>query len=956
LWKIEKLEIMAGKVENFANKVDWTINTGWANVMMRPAFIGLSGKLNTVEDVVRENAKLSDNERLEKAEEILWRKLTKRQKEAILKAHYVWSEREWAGVYNYTIWELLEKNKILKEAGFTKAEREKLVRQGLVGEEVKKWLSTEEFFNNFVNWLEKEYPELKKYVDKVWDKNRFVKYVKEYSNNEDIKWKYEKLYWDNALKALAKDAVIYSKFDFLDVDNIFKYRDMLLYLLKESDKTELAKKLVYLLEGLDKETLLANTFIRETIDDFNNRFKNNKENNLFDAYTIFYDTFNSELLRLYLTWKLNIWKWWEVINFLKDSWAYLDDTIKSYNIVVLRARNFDYLKTLPKDKLEKIINNINKIIGDTKKENKGEFVDNYNKENTSNKTHNKLFDENTEVKGKEKESDKKQNQKEVYLLENKVSSELKQVLDFIKNEGTERDRVYLSKFDFKVAREFVKTFSKEDFDKIKTLVKNKISLRFDVLGEDVFSVIDSLSDKDIHNILEMKQYFDDIDLVAYYKAKAYNDWKNIDLFLKNKDLLNNKYFRDIKIWSYYLYSNDLEWLIKALSSKAKLFDSFSKFIWIRVYDNYMELVLKSKNWTYYKKYSVHIDYFDFINDDLLQVFVEMTNKWLDLSDYSKLFPEFVMYAGKLSIEDIKHIWLIRYFFDEKLLKELLKYTATNGSDKLNFLLKNNPYLFELVSVNNGYPLKFNNLDEVIEIVKQYKNLEKQDLSLDKIKKIKNPYLKEVFLRKFLKNMDKDTLKEIKIDDKLFFDIARNNLKILYELYRETPNILNWVNPYLKVILEHIWKENDINFWQEAFKKNLINSRILDDAERNNPYFKEQFNYLIKFSAKDELIDMIEYSNKLQYVSSYKWLLNYCNNYHIMKWVEKLIFYGFVPKVNNLLRYFSNNPKVLSVNRFGWLVISEYLNKILNADITNIWRVADTIYYEIERLTRAARDW
>lgn len=138
-WKMEKLESVADKIEWLSNKVDWTINTGWANLAIKPSYIRLAGKLNTAEDVVKANAKLSDKERLTKAENILGRKLTKEQKNALLDAHNIWDERVWAWVYNYTKAELLQKARILKKAWLNKDGIRTLMENGIVGSGVKKW-------------------------------------------------------------------------------------------------------------------------------------------------------------------------------------------------------------------------------------------------------------------------------------------------------------------------------------------------------------------------------------------------------------------------------------------------------------------------------------------------------------------------------------------------------------------------------------------------------------------------------------------------------------------------------------------------------------------------------------------------------------------------------------------------------------------------------------------------
>ena len=100
------------------------------------------------EDVI-ENTLLSDEQRLAKAEEILKKPLSKEQKEAILKAHYVGFGQKGkdgivAGVYNYTLAQLKEKAEILKnEGGFTQEQRRVLVETGIAA-------ATTDHFDNLV--------------------------------------------------------------------------------------------------------------------------------------------------------------------------------------------------------------------------------------------------------------------------------------------------------------------------------------------------------------------------------------------------------------------------------------------------------------------------------------------------------------------------------------------------------------------------------------------------------------------------------------------------------------------------------------------------------------------------------------------------------------------------------------------------------------------------------------
>lgn len=78
----------------------------------------------------------SHKERLSKAQQLLERTLTKKQKLAFLKAHYVGlgekgKDGSAAGAYNLTQKQISERTRLLEEAGFSKDERRELVETGL---------------------------------------------------------------------------------------------------------------------------------------------------------------------------------------------------------------------------------------------------------------------------------------------------------------------------------------------------------------------------------------------------------------------------------------------------------------------------------------------------------------------------------------------------------------------------------------------------------------------------------------------------------------------------------------------------------------------------------------------------------------------------------------------------------------------------------------------------------
>jgi hypothetical protein len=103
-------------------------------------------------------AKLGNAERKEAAKFYLKRELPPHQQDAIIKAHEVGSTRAWAWIHNYSQKELLEKIRILEQAGFSKEERRVLLEKGVCGkipiseEELTKIVANIE---RQVKWLEK---------------------------------------------------------------------------------------------------------------------------------------------------------------------------------------------------------------------------------------------------------------------------------------------------------------------------------------------------------------------------------------------------------------------------------------------------------------------------------------------------------------------------------------------------------------------------------------------------------------------------------------------------------------------------------------------------------------------------------------------------------------------------------------------------------------------------------
>lgn len=97
-------------------------------------------KIIIPKEEVEKNWQLSDDERLKRAQELLWfDNLTEEQKEAIISSHNIWNWEKWkewqkAWIYNYTTEQILKKSRILKwekwekDNIFDKKQREILIK------------------------------------------------------------------------------------------------------------------------------------------------------------------------------------------------------------------------------------------------------------------------------------------------------------------------------------------------------------------------------------------------------------------------------------------------------------------------------------------------------------------------------------------------------------------------------------------------------------------------------------------------------------------------------------------------------------------------------------------------------------------------------------------------------------------------------------------------------------
>lgn len=117
-----------------ADTVTMPFRDGHSTVAFLPQKPGslliMSGKENAWVDLNLENSSLSLEPRAGKAEAVLGRELSTSQKDAVLKAHEVGA----GGEGKFTPSELMQKARILEEAGFSKDERRKLMEEGITGD------------------------------------------------------------------------------------------------------------------------------------------------------------------------------------------------------------------------------------------------------------------------------------------------------------------------------------------------------------------------------------------------------------------------------------------------------------------------------------------------------------------------------------------------------------------------------------------------------------------------------------------------------------------------------------------------------------------------------------------------------------------------------------------------------------------------------------------------------
>jgi hypothetical protein len=115
-------------------------------------------------ETVYANAALSDAERFSKTETALGRKLSDSEGQAVLKAHNTGENK----VYETLPSELRAKAKILNQAGFDRAERETIVRNGLAGKPELKWQRYSELplpTPRFEQYLTRSPKEVKRLID-----------------------------------------------------------------------------------------------------------------------------------------------------------------------------------------------------------------------------------------------------------------------------------------------------------------------------------------------------------------------------------------------------------------------------------------------------------------------------------------------------------------------------------------------------------------------------------------------------------------------------------------------------------------------------------------------------------------------------------------------------------------------------------------------------------------------
>jgi hypothetical protein len=127
-WGVER---WASKLQQVAWRVDSVVSTAWTSELLRGAKIwapssNIESRVFSPDEMMN-NSKLVDVERLQKAEEYLWVKLTDIQKEALISAHNYGAE----GGLAYSQWEKIVKGKKLMESGFTREQTQILLDSAL---------------------------------------------------------------------------------------------------------------------------------------------------------------------------------------------------------------------------------------------------------------------------------------------------------------------------------------------------------------------------------------------------------------------------------------------------------------------------------------------------------------------------------------------------------------------------------------------------------------------------------------------------------------------------------------------------------------------------------------------------------------------------------------------------------------------------------------------------------
>lgn len=201
LWMKQISKLRSNK-ENLVNnssikQVVWETNNKVADIIPKK-------QLDFENALVEDIAKLWNKDRLEAWKVYLNRDLTADQQDAVIKAHNVWKDREWAWINNYNQSEISEKTKILKDVWFTKEERRILLKKWVCGKEVDSNLLDAEFVNNRMKLSDFDNLTPNEKLEVLWLKKEFVDLINNswfIESDFDIISRYRELqYWDMLLK------------------------------------------------------------------------------------------------------------------------------------------------------------------------------------------------------------------------------------------------------------------------------------------------------------------------------------------------------------------------------------------------------------------------------------------------------------------------------------------------------------------------------------------------------------------------------------------------------------------------------------------------------------------------------------------------------------------------------------------------------------------------------------